>query len=85
MELTIKAGGSFIKLDPSGVTISGPTVRINSGGKPGQGTGASPRLPGDTAPADRSQAGSLLVPAQRQALMLGKPLCAICKEPGSDA
>ncbi|WP_341706586.1 type VI secretion system tip protein TssI/VgrG [Halopseudomonas sp.] len=84
IELTIKAGGSFIKLDPSGVTISGPTVRVNSGGSPGNGTGASPRLPGDVTAADSGQAGNLLVPAQRQALMLKKPLCAICKDPGSD-
>jgi len=47
-ELTIKAGGSFIKIDASGVTIAGPKVRINSGGRPGSGTGARPLLPGES-------------------------------------
>jgi type VI secretion system secreted protein VgrG len=47
-ELTISGGGSFIKLDPSGVTLSGPGIKINSGGSPGRGRGqsaADPELP----------------------------------------
>ncbi|WP_323754739.1 type VI secretion system Vgr family protein, partial [Marinobacter sp.] len=47
-ELTISGGGSFIKLDPSGVTLSGPGIKINSGGAPGSGSGqsvAAPELP----------------------------------------
>ncbi|MEB3735656.1 hypothetical protein ULF88_19875 [Halopseudomonas pachastrellae] len=47
MEITLKAGGSFIKIDPSGVTITGANIRLNSGGSPGQG-----------APAARGVAGS---------------------------
>jgi type VI secretion system secreted protein VgrG len=47
-ELTIKAGGSFIKLDPSGGTIKGAKVKINSGGSPGSGSGAKPLLPVDS-------------------------------------
>lgn len=43
--MTIKAGNGFIKLDPSGVTVGGSKVRINSGGGPGSGTGANPLLP----------------------------------------
>jgi type VI secretion system secreted protein VgrG len=35
MELTIKSSGGFIKIDPSGITIMGTLVRINSGGAPG--------------------------------------------------
>ncbi len=31
-EMTINAGGSFIKLDPSGITLSGPMVTMNQGG-----------------------------------------------------
>ena len=31
-EMTIKAAGSFIKLDPSGITLSGPMVTMNQGG-----------------------------------------------------
>ncbi|MBF57504.1 MAG: type VI secretion system tip protein VgrG [Halomonas sp.] len=48
-EITLKVGGSFIKLDPSGVSIVGSQVNINSGGNPGNGSGQateSPLLPG---------------------------------------
>jgi len=38
-ELTISAGGSLLKLDPSGVTLAGPSIKINSGGSPGSGSG----------------------------------------------
>jgi len=47
-ELTVSGGGSFIKLDPSGVTLAGPGIKINSGGAPGSGAGqssANPELP----------------------------------------
>jgi len=47
-EVTLKAGGSFVKVDPSGVTVSGPLVRMNSGGGPGSGRGVgavNPELP----------------------------------------
>ena len=44
-ELTIKAGGGFIKLDPSGVYVGGAKVKLNSGGSPGKGTEAKPLLP----------------------------------------
>ena len=44
-ELTISAGGSLLKLDPSGVTLSGPGIKINSGGAPGSGSGASAQMP----------------------------------------
>ena len=36
-ELTIAGGGSFIRLDAGGVTLSGPGIKINSGGAPGRG------------------------------------------------
>ncbi|WP_139831920.1 MULTISPECIES: type VI secretion system tip protein TssI/VgrG, partial [unclassified Pseudomonas] len=39
MELTAKAGGSFVKVDAGGVTISGAEVKANSGGARGAGTG----------------------------------------------
>jgi len=44
-ELTISAGGSLLKLDPSGVTLSGPGVKINSGGAPGSGPGQDVVMP----------------------------------------
>ena len=49
IELTVKVGGSFIMLDPSGITISGPLVRFNAGGSPSKGSGIGvkpPMLPG---------------------------------------
>uniref|UniRef100_UPI0016800465 T6SS phospholipase effector Tle1-like catalytic domain-containing protein n=1 Tax=Pseudomonas profundi TaxID=1981513 RepID=UPI0016800465 len=39
MELTAKGGGSFLKLDPSGVTLNGASIKINSGGSAGNGAG----------------------------------------------
>ncbi len=84
-ELTFKAGGSFVKLDASGITLSGATVKINSGGGPGSGSGAAPILPGKVKAADSDKAGELLIQAQRQALMQKKPLCAICMAAQSEA
>ena len=85
MEITFKVGGSFVKLDPSGVTLVGPSVKINSGGSPGKGSGAAPALPGAAAAVDVSEAGKLLIVNQRQALMQKKPLCAICEGAGKGA
>lgn len=47
-QLTIKVGSNFVTLDPSGVTIQGTMVKINSGGASGSGSGSSPANP--TAP-----------------------------------
>ena len=60
MELTAVGGGSFLKLDPGGVTLSGATIKINSGGGPGKGSGIAilpPVIPGA---ADADKAGNLL-------------------------
>jgi len=65
MELTAKAGGSFVKVDAGGVTISGVNVKVNSGGGPGAGTGIQilgPLLPGL---ADKDKFGKLLESAPR--------------------
>lgn len=78
-ELTLVGGGSFIKIDAGGVTLSGPVINMNSGGSPGSGTGAAPLMPGPLKQADTDKAGQLLVPAQRQALMQKKPICAVCE------
>jgi type VI secretion system secreted protein VgrG len=47
-QLSLKAGSSFIDLGPSGVSISGTMVNINSGGAAASGSGSSPTAP--TAP-----------------------------------
>ena len=77
-EITFKVGGSFVKLDPSGVMLVGPSVKVNSGGSAGSGSGAAPKLPGETVLADSDNAGQILIPAQRQALMRAGPRCEIC-------
>ncbi|MGQ7959576.1 type VI secretion system Vgr family protein [Pseudomonas sp. SP16.1] len=75
MELTATGGGSFLKLDPSGVTLSGATIKMNSGGGPGSGSGLkilAPRLPNA---ADRDRPGSLLAPPRPQPVLSFGPLC----------
>jgi len=48
MSLTIKVGGTFIVLDPSGVSIVGPMIKNNSGGSAGSASSATKASP--TAP-----------------------------------
>ncbi len=45
IELTIKAGGAFIKLSPGGVQIQGATINLNGGGSAGSASAASPLAP----------------------------------------
>ena len=47
MEFTIKGPGGFVKIDPGGVTIVGTLVKINTGGSPGEGSGANPQMAAD--------------------------------------
>ena len=55
-QLSLKAGSSFINIGPGGVAISGmPSVKINSGGSAGAGSGSSPeaaKLPREAATAE---------------------------------
>ena len=44
-ELTIKVGGNFIDISPTGVTIQGTMVMINSGGSTGSRSGSNPASP----------------------------------------
>ncbi|MEI7088070.1 type VI secretion system tip protein VgrG [Pectobacterium versatile] len=44
-ELTLKVGGSFIKIDPSGVSVVGAAININSGGSAGNGSGWAGQIP----------------------------------------
>src|SRR5690554_4689558 len=61
-ELTLSAGGSFIRITPAGVTVVGPTIRQNAGGRPGQGSGSQPVLPDEVHKAEGEQSGELLTP-----------------------
>ncbi|ENQ4672501.1 type VI secretion system tip protein VgrG, partial [Vibrio cholerae] len=50
----VKAGGSFVKVDPAGVYLVGAMINLNSGGSAGSGSGfggAMPALPGGLEPA----------------------------------
>lgn len=66
-ELTIKGGGSFIKLDAGSVTVVGPVVKINAGGSAGSGTGIGIKPPVLPGAADKDKAGSLMDQALRDA------------------
>ncbi|HCP53534.1 MAG: type VI secretion system tip protein VgrG [Pseudomonadaceae bacterium] len=81
IELTAKAGGSFLKLDPSGISMVGPTIRINAGGKPGKGSGIyvlGAQIPGV---ADVVAAGALLNAPKANALQaVPAPVKALIEE-----
>ncbi|MBA5238235.1 type VI secretion system tip protein VgrG [Pectobacterium aroidearum] len=72
-ELTLKVGGSFVKIDPSGVTLVGPGIKMNSGGSPGCGSGWAgqlPSLPGTV---------EVMAPPQLPKIPpLEKPVCIPC-------
>ena len=80
MELTAKGGGSWLKLDPGGVTLSGATIKMNSGGAPGTGSGIAILRPGALQQADTDKAGALLTPAQIQTLKRNAPFCEECEK-----
>ncbi|NLC02600.1 MAG: type VI secretion system tip protein VgrG, partial [Pseudomonas formosensis] len=63
MELTASGGGSFLKLDPSGATLSGPVIRINAGGAAGRGAGLGILLPTSGDVVEAASTGSGLHPA----------------------
>jgi len=80
-ELTFKAAGSFIKLDASGITMVGLLIRMNSGGSPGKGSGASPVLPGKVKAADADVPGAVLEHRLKQARFRPTPLIELCQKP----
>ena len=49
LQLAIKAGAAFITLGPDGVSISGPIVKINSGGSAGSASAAAQANPAQPA------------------------------------
>jgi len=80
-QVTLKAGGNFVNIGPAGVTIQGTMVKINSGGSPGTGSGASPDSPKPPVEADKAKPGmappstSPQAAALRSASDSGAPLC----------
>jgi len=75
-ELTITAGGNFIKIDPSGVSINGTKIKLNSGGSPSLGTGAAPLLPMAGELVDEGTAPIMQINALRRAE--GRIFCQTC-------
>lgn len=57
VELTIQAGGAFIKLSPAGVQIQGATINLNGGGSAGPASAASPQTPSSAVQVVREGAG----------------------------
>ncbi|MNZ34267.1 hypothetical protein D3C78_516390 [compost metagenome] len=78
-ELTFKAGGSFVKLDASGVILSGATVKMNSGGSPGTGTPAAPLLPGPLQQADADKPGQPLEALVKQLVVFRQSKSGVCE------
>ena len=85
--VSLKCGGSFVVIDPSGVSISGPMVRINSGGSAQSYSAPSMDFEGKNAPGVHStEDGKVTDPGQQlqaQALINaakeGQPFCAECE------
>src|SRR5262249_31977503 len=71
MQLSLKGGGNFIDIGPTGARIVGTMGMINNGGAAGSGAGSSPKTPKDaqeanpTEPtaADDSKTGSKSAPS----------------------
>ena len=73
MELTASGGGSWLKLDPGGVSFSGTQVKINSGGNAGVGSGIGilpAIIPGVT---NMAVAANLLTPPAANTLEARQP------------
>ncbi|MFP1778997.1 type VI secretion system tip protein TssI/VgrG [Lonsdalea quercina] len=79
-ELTLKVGGSFIKITPAGVTLVGPSIKMNSGGSAGVGSswaGELPTLPGEVA-VPPAPSATLPAPAIHKSMASMAPLAKPC-------
>jgi type VI secretion system secreted protein VgrG len=93
-ETTLNAGGSFVKIDASGVSLVGPKINLNSGGSPGSGSGYGGQqaaLPNglalQQAPEEMEPIvieSSLVTEQQRntvlEAARKGSPICRACED-----
>ncbi len=77
-ELTVKAGGQWIRLDPSGIRTSAP-LTIGQG-PPGLGTGASPLLPEGGMETEAGEAPSASLHCLAHASRQGACVCTICAQ-----
>ncbi|MGB6190213.1 MAG: type VI secretion system tip protein TssI/VgrG, partial [Aeromonas molluscorum] len=79
-ELTLKVGGSFVKIDPSGVTLSGGSIKLNSGGSPGSGSGWAGKMPTLPGEVEVVAPPAPLDPVRQIAtLKSAEPVCEICE------
>jgi type VI secretion system secreted protein VgrG len=89
--LTLKVGGNFISIDPSGIAIQGlPLVQINSAGAPLSGVPGSlvpPLSPADAQEAVKADPGSMAQAGAGSIAMIPVQLSSIAvrKSPASDA
>ena len=71
MQISLKVGGNFVDIGPSGVSIKGSMVLVNSGGAAGSGAGSSPTKPDlpeeppEASKADSAAAGGIASVAGR--------------------
>ncbi|MEB6639476.1 type VI secretion system tip protein VgrG [Aeromonas caviae] len=80
-ELTLKVGGSFVKIDPSGVTLSGGSIKMNSGGSPGSGSGWGGQMPIQPGAVEVVAPLPPMDPARQIAtLKSAEPVCEICEQ-----
>ena len=74
-QLTLKGPGGFVDIGPSGVTIQGTMVLINSGGAAGSGSGSSPTAPNDPDPPDDAKEAKPTKPDQADDSKTGYKSC----------
>ena len=74
LSLTLKAGGGTIALGPSGVSIQGKKVRINSGGGGASAKSASPAKPQQPKQVEPGKPGSNIAAIGKQARFKYRPV-----------
>ncbi len=72
LQLTLKVGGNFVDIGPTGVSISGVMVKINSGGAAGSGGGCSVESPDEPRDAEQAKPAK---PAQAHKEKTGSKSC----------
>ncbi|MGB9178333.1 MAG: phage baseplate assembly protein V, partial [Pyrinomonadaceae bacterium] len=75
VQLTLKGPGGFVDIGPTGVTIQGTMVLINSGGAAGSGSGSSPTAPNDPDPPDDAKEANPTKPDQADDSKTGYKSC----------
>ncbi|MCX7130279.1 type VI secretion system tip protein TssI/VgrG [Aeromonas sp.] len=80
-EITVKVGGCFIKVDGGGVTLVGPTIKMNSDGSAGSGSGWAGKSPvGPHGVSVPPMPKVPLSPAQLATIKSAAPFCEECEK-----